>query len=493
MTNPKSTSWLRPRFTLGTLLILILLCALPLAYIARRRAMNAKRWNELQALTDKGFRFYMDGIGTPLTNRSAFKRTWLQAAFDDAPRFKRVELTQSNALGAPAVTADDSDLSRLRFFSEINEIDIGGAQNITDAGLKSLGDLPLLKNFAAQQLPLVDGSFLRSFGAAKSLEALSLAELPSLKGEYLAALREFRRLRGITLHSCPAVNSQSLRQVDLPAQLTHLRVGASFFGATPESAMQIDANVLSRWLSQTKLRVLWINAPITSDLVPALSQQTSLEALRIVNAPLVDADLEFLGRFRRLSDLHLTGLPATGRFLRAFSARPRLNFLALNSMPLADEELAQLSRFMVLQSLQVHYTPLEGQFLSDLRLPEFHRLDLRGTQFSDEGKSHLARMPHLISVFYPGNWTAADLRRYAGGAAPMKVSLCSVHRAEAMSLGARVDSYYPPWSEIDVPNLKTNAIDRFPSELMAPVIRLHDQARAEGEKLKKRDPPASAP
>jgi hypothetical protein len=487
MTTSGLRRWIwRPRFTLWAMLVLVTVVAIPLGYVAQRRVMNGRRWAEFEALSAKGIEFYLDEHFEPLPSKRAYDRDWLGTLLDEAPQFSFVEIRGPSGRPGPVTTATDRDLRRLLYFTEVEQVTFNGASEVTDAGLRSLMALPNLRGVAVLGMPQITGSFLKGLDGSPLMEGIWLTDLDGLEGEHLEVLVTMPNLWQFTMHSCPKITPESLRRVDMPSGVTHLRLALGWLDAELTVGADIGDDALQRWLSQTKLRMLWLNSPFTRDLAPALSRQTSLETLRINNAPLIDADLVFLGKCEGLSELMLSGLPAEGKFLEEFSDSSELSFLSLWNMPLVEDHLSHLVRFSHLQRLQLNYTPIEGRFLSTPGLPKFYRLDLWGVRFSEEGKENLARRGGLSSVSYPSNWTARDLKRYPNGAIPRNVTLCELHSAEAKSLSMTVDSYYSPWIALDLPDVQLNRIDRCPPDLMASVIRLHDLARAEWKESNRR-------
>lgn len=474
----------RPRFTLAAMLVLITVIAIPLGYVAYRRAHHARTWAEFESLNSKGVMFYEENNSSdPMLSKAAFARNWWQTLIDEAPVFDQVVIMPLPKLGRPVCEVDDQDLQRLLYFTEIEGITIQEAPHVTDQGLRKLASMPNLRWFSASKMPQLDGCFLQGWEKAGELESLDLANLNSLQGEHLKALGKMSELVRFTIHSCPKITHESLEQVNMPPGLTYLGLGEHLWGTVVTSQTNFGDEAVARWLHQTHLKYLGLDTNITRAIASALARQTSLEAVRIANAPLVDEDLRFLGKCEKLRDIRLIGVPANGSFLTAFSNHASLYSLSLQSMPIVEDHLQHLHNFPKLGVLRLHYIPIEGEFLAFPGIPKPYTFDFWGTRFSEPGKRNLAKFSAVKRVTFPINWSALDMRRYPSSTAPTNITLCSLFSDEARSNSITIPTFYSPWIELDHPAIRCDQIDRCPEELMAPVIRLHALAKAEGEVL----------
>src|SRR5688572_4487161 len=136
MLNEGKKKWLRPRFTLGALLLLIAFCAVPLSYVSYHRAHNEARKAAFESLTSKGFQFELQ-LSKPTTATGAapasLARAWRGLLKEDlVPPFTSVNISDSRHGGT---AAQDEDLLRLGYFPEIKHLAIQDAEEITDRGM----------------------------------------------------------------------------------------------------------------------------------------------------------------------------------------------------------------------------------------------------------------------------------------------------------------------------------------------------------------------
>jgi hypothetical protein len=302
---------------------------------------------------------------------------------------------------------------------------------------------------------------LHDLAECESIEVVTLINMTALEGQHLSAFKRMPRLKSLVLNSCIRLTDESLQKVDLPASVTELRVVHSPVG---------DESLI-RWLGQTRLQTLMLNAPITRKIAPALAEQTDLVVLSITNAPLVDADLRFLGKCP-LFNLSLTAMPVDGSFLRGFRDRSKVDFVTLGGTLLTDENAVQLRRLSKLGFVDLSWNPIKGEFLSDEKWPMVGRLDFQGTRFSETGKALLAKMTTPAHITYPSNWSALDLKRHGAVGPPAYFALNYLYLEEAKANAINVPVYYPP--DFQLPK-----IDRCPAELMGPLMELLEMAKLE--------------
>jgi hypothetical protein len=464
MTNQISRRFFRPRFTLAALLLLITVVAIPLGYVAQRRAWNLKRKVVIENLAAKGASFQFGGLASFMAKPPP-PLTWWQKLCGDLQGVTCVEIIEPIRANGSARICDE-DLRQLALLPELEIIRLTAADDVTDDGLRSLAALPRLKQFLAEQLPQIDGSFLDAWAHSNQIEVLDFVRLPKLKGNHLRPLGKLTRLQSFSIFRCDSIMAADCEQVNLPAQLKYLQVGQTSFG---DRTMQ-------RWLSQTQLESLSLDVDCSRGIAPGLANQTRLKSLQIRNSPLADEDLLFLGNCPELEVLQLGGMPINGSFLKKISSDANLMLLALNCTPLAEENAAELGRFPKLINLELSWTTITGEFLAGASWPKLNRLGLFGTQFSEQGKANLALLSISGSIDYPANWSVSDLRRYQSIKPPMNIALHAAYAKQAKGAAIPVTTRFVP------PEYQFNSIDRCPDELMAPVIRLVEQAREQNEK-----------
>lgn len=467
--------YFRPRFTLGALLILILLFAIPLGYVARLRSHNAARNAAWEKLASKGVRFHFEASILPGGSPSQVERSWWAKLTKATPTFRGIEVVEGYNNGQPPVNyITDEELRLLAHFPEIEQLHFSGVEHITDKGLGSLAKLPKLRSFHANCLARIDGKFLEEWAHAGSLEQLTFWNMAQLKGENLAPLEKLSKLKSLTLMSCVDLDKTPLERVILPPQLKELRIQD-----TP-----ITDEALSRWLSQTLLRVLVLDTPFSRQIAPELRQQTELSVLSITNSPLIDEDLMFLGRCPALYNVSIVGAPVEGAFLKRIPSRTQLDFLTLRGVPLKDEFAAELKRLKKLVLLDLGWTPITGEFLQGAHWPALNSLDLWGTRFKEEGKSNLAAFQLETSgtIHFPANWSVVPMQ-YTGPRVGLEVAVLN-RRFFTQNTAPNSN----PIIEFQSPSFRAPSIDRCGAGVMESVQDRLRQAAAEEDELK-RNPP----
>jgi hypothetical protein len=464
--NSVKRQFRRPRFTLAALLVLITVIAIPLGYLAQRRAWNTKRIVAYKALHARNITLKLwhgRGQGGLTTNPSLIEKIWNGISLDSQfPTFTCASLQDKDGANGPLASPNDDDLLALSAFDEIEEIYIAHADEVTDAGLAAVAKAPKLKVLQLQSMSQVTGSFLVEFGSSSKLTTLWLSSLPSLEGERLSAFSGLTDLRSLKLLQCSKLSDPSLKKVALPNQIEHLSL----------AELNITDNTVSRWLGQTRPKSLALNVGITRALATALATQTQLESLSISNAPLNDADLAFLSQCKQLQSLLINGAAAKGAFLQKMQSAQSLRFLCLANTPLTDEHAVALRRFDALQSLDLKFTPIRGEcFQLSGDWPTWGTLCLIGTEFDEEGKEALAKMNGPKIVELPMNWGMSDFSRCPNGAPAFQWTIYTKMQGTAPGKIKGFSATH----EIEMALVK---IDRCPKELMEPVIRLHEIARA---------------
>src|SRR5438045_3649817 len=121
----------RPRFTLAALLVLITIVAIPLSYVAQRRAWNLKRKAAYEALSARQFQFQVDDPvreaqfvipAKPIEPPGYLSEAWSKLCLDDAsPRilsFGSAQWTHSARESKPQLRDDELELLA-KYFPEI--------------------------------------------------------------------------------------------------------------------------------------------------------------------------------------------------------------------------------------------------------------------------------------------------------------------------------------------------------------------------------------
>ena len=104
-----------------------------------------------------------------------------------------VFLPRLKTLGLPTTDATDADLVHLSHLTALEELTLSGNRELTDEGLKKLGDLINLKELYLTDIP-IDGSVISSWSRLTSLEELNLS-YTKLDEKNLVHLSEMKNLK----------------------------------------------------------------------------------------------------------------------------------------------------------------------------------------------------------------------------------------------------------------------------------------------------------
>jgi hypothetical protein len=355
-----ASRWPRPRFTLGALLILILLCALPLAYVAYRRAHNEARKDAFESLTAKGFLFELQ-LAQPMSKSStpsSPERWWRSLVKADVvPLFTSVRISDSRS--GTAKTSDD-DLLRLAAFPEITAISIENAQDISDRGMEVVGKLPRLESLFVLQSPKVTSQFLEI--------------APPLKGLHLEV--QFRAA------DTPALQKQT--------QLEFLKISNA--PLTDE-----DLSFLSHCSQLDTLQLIGI--PAKGAFLAEIDPNAPMHFLTISGAPLTDKNAGHLANCPRLVDINLSWTPLTGEFLPPAGAWPMIQRLDLQGTRFSEAGKHKLAQIVVPWHVTYpsNWNSLDMSRYGAAKPPPDFTLN---SLFADEAKANSIAVP----VFYPPNF-----------------------------------------------------------------------------------------
>lgn len=453
----------RPRFTLAALLVLITVVAIPLAYVAQRRAWNLRRKAARRQLGEMGFQL-VPGKPVDRSKLSSLYGFWVDLLLEDSESVSHI--AETHLEGDRPESQLSSDLSGLGYFPEIAQLRIENRPTVTDESLAVLRYLPRLQYLEVSQLPKVNGRFLVDLPHPEEMLRLHFGHLHAMNAPEVRTIGRMNKLTKLELVDCPLLTDALLSDVNLPPQLKVLYVLRCDLG---------DAT-LGRWLAQCKVKDLSIRANISRNIGPQLAQQTELTQLGIANAPFLDEDFAFLADCKELCVLHLCGVPIEGRIVSSLSALS-LAVLELPSTLFREDQLANLGRFTNLKKLDLSWTPITGEGLRPYS--SWNKLDqfsLAGTRFSENGKRRLSELELPdCSVFLPSNWTFHDLNRYASK--HFQWLWLDEEQAKIQKKETGSSQSYPT----RMFSLRQEPLDNFPRELMAPVLKLHQLASAGGE------------
>lgn len=473
----------RPRFSLWAMLVVVTVVAIPLSYVAQRRAWNLRRAaffkregnlestfsvmssSGLHSSASIGDAFDRWLIGNSLHGEASqrLERVWTGfvnfgsfVGAEEADDFDPLNLSCTDH------SVTDADLAALADFPELEDVEILHADLLTDRGLAVVARLPNLRRLSLAHSKKVTGAFLRSLPRSANLEELSLQRMPALRGEALENLHRCPQLRSLTLGEEICLSNESSAQVNLPASLETLTIRKA----------EVGGATLVRWLGQCKLISLELNTSVNRRTAEGLGEQTKLREFTLVNAPLQDEDLQFLSAMPSLESCSVMGATVNGSFLKQLGAAKKLHTIRLSNTLLNDSNAEFLLDHSKLANCDLSFTPITGRFLTKAASWEPPRhFSLIGVEFCDDGKAALSKLSGAKTVQLPMNWTERDFELFSKQAdLPYECEVGDQGLASVMRPKLEKVSWWAPAESLV-------RIDRCPQEAMAPVIRLRKCAR----------------
>jgi hypothetical protein len=469
MTRRWFARWPRPQFSLLTFLLFVTAISPVIAFVAQRRAWNARRELALEQLSrNNGVRTRTEAI-SPKQNTLDKALAWI---LND---HRTVKLLEINVHGHTyysntPLQVNDELLEFAAYFPELEIVWISHCDEMTDDGLKHVLSLKGLRQVVLQKLPKVKGECFALLPASGKLRSVSMEDLTGLSSPHVGRLGLLRELEMLELTRCPAVDDRSWSG---PIHLPSLK-------ALTLSGCQIGDDTLRKFLAHSELTTLVLNSNVSPKILPQLAEQKNLTELRISNGPLVDSDLAFLSELPLLSTLELSAQPLKGEFLKRIRRPERLKTLVLKSTLLSDEHLEALNRFENLRTLDLSWCPITGEgFAEQCKLGQLSRVALVGTHFTETGKQRLDEMAaKSFAIFQlPSNWTNRDTEHYLA-------MRRSPNRTDALAnwpdpARFALQTYSARKLSLDEEPLTSLSLDS-----MAPVLQLHQISRQEPAKYK---------
>ncbi|HEX5102281.1 MAG TPA: hypothetical protein VFV87_00620 [Pirellulaceae bacterium] len=435
--------WRRMRWTIRTLLLVVTLIALLLAWIGRTiRAVHHRQVLATALESD-------DGIDTYLRwgsfRDSRLEPNWLAIFCGD---WSSVELTDVDI--DYRQTASDDLLEQIGVFRKLEDVSISG-QQVTDRGLAPLGHMQELRSLTIEACDITD----------KTLEAI--ADLPNLQDvtlrgvavtdQGLAHLWKLPNLTSLTLDftlvtpkavkafqngrpDCvvgytPAAGKPQVeaakgimrRDANLLYDADTRLITAMIFDmghkpwrssdwallhAIPElQAVSIDdlpsaAEGLREVQKLPNVEGLILDSvPVTPGELLVLTEYPKLTTLHFQPENLTDQHLVALGKLTNLRVLKIEPEAATisRRGIEALAGLKQLRHLKLSSVPILDEDLEPLAELPMLTTFDLSMTPVTDKALDYLLgMPQLRELILDETQITGAGAQRIMKSGHILSA-----------------------------------------------------------------------------------------------
>lgn len=377
----------RLQFSLRTLLLLMLVAALPLSWIAARRIHTTQEHAAIEDIRRLGGQFGFFGQkewfgwkpprwihemtgGGPRTGVLWFPEP---SEFGDAHADLLLQLDPLPQVSLQNTRITDRALTTLAAHGGIERLDLSGTA-VTDAGIQRVAGMSRLTSLDLRDTQ-VTHSGLELVGRMPNLKVLELGG--------------------------PLIDDRAIE---------HLR----------------------------KLQLAWIGARRTNvtDKALDLLAEMPLRHAYFEDSPITDAGMAALAKVRSLSILDVSGTRITDAGLAAFEGHGRLSAIDAGDTSIGDEGIRHISGLAGLTALEIPNTAVTDEGLRYLvNSTKLNSLNLRGTAVTDEGIALLNGLPSLgtldvskTNVKTPGivklpglkNW---DLfYRDRDGAAPLLLS-----------------------------------------------------------------------
>jgi Leucine-rich repeat (LRR) protein len=359
------------QFTIGDLLLTVLLAAVPLACIARRREALATVIAAVEG-TDWAER---------LTTETVLPK-WLKYKLHDLefPKW---------AIWLLAVP------HRATFDFPADQASLPVVQAVLDCRPENIVVTVLNQKQSDDggESPAIDPA------ALCSLKRLQHLFLERTGDEVLACLDSLTDLRGLEFDDeCGPISVDAAARFKRLNKLRTLRASRKCLGDAGIAAVS----------SLTHLEAMSLIDVCDAD-ISQLANLTRLRFLDLSGNSISDAGLAPLAELTRLETLSLQSLQISGDGLEALKRLRRLRKLSLFGCGLTDDGLAGLRELESLRDLCLYYTPITGPGLVHLaRLKSLSSLDLSTTEIRDSGLKNLPDLPRLEALHLIGTRVTQD-------------------------------------------------------------------------------------
>lgn len=293
----------------------------------------------------------------------------------------------------------------------INNLDLEGAENISDLGFAPISKIQLVERVSAKNTKLGDDGLakivqlpnLRSLELtgtqvtdkgvenlrkAKNLSSLSL-NLTRVTDRGLSIIGQMNKLSTLAIGYLPAVTSSGL------CQLKDLHLSTVDF-----SGLQITPSVMSMLAGKHSLKWIILQDSSLSDTsIKEIANMSRLQKLNINGTPVGDEGFAQLTKLNSLWQLQAGQTNVGDNGISHLLNLPRLRELNLNSTKITDEGVAKLSQIKTLRKLCLVGNQIGDQSLRSLsNLPYLQELDMDGTNITNDGLKWLKNYKSLTYI-----------------------------------------------------------------------------------------------
>ena len=272
----------------------------------------------------------------------------------------------------------DNELIHLRKLNELKHLSLARTR-ITDDGLVHLKTLTNLQTLVLNRTAVTDAGL-------KHLKGLTNLKILGIDGTKITddAVAQLQQ-------SLPLVSTNS------PVPLEP--------GISAEQAKNfIRLHRGSVTNTGTTTSVSFGNWPLHPSMTLYLANLPGLRSMRLVRAPLTDADFNYIGCLTSLRSLHFTDIPLTERRMQHIGKLTRLENLTLTKSGVTDGGAKSLQNLAELQILKLDETKIADAGVAHLaQLPKLRDLDVSKTDITDVGMAHLSNLKSLTQLNLAGS------------------------------------------------------------------------------------------
>ncbi|HEY2880958.1 MAG TPA: hypothetical protein VGJ15_00960 [Pirellulales bacterium] len=255
------------------------------------------------------------------------------------------KLEKLHAFSMHPLQVTDGGLKALEGLTQLREMQLGGGQKFTDAGMAHLVPLTNLEELWLDFNKNLGDGTLEAVGHLKKLRVLRFYDAP-LTDEGIKHIKDLKNLEDLQLGKS-RVGDGAMEVIGTFGKLKTLDL---------QHTRITDAG-LAR-LKPLKLTWLALNgAAITSAGLTALADMTDLEWLLLEGTAIDDTGLAHLAGMKKLEHLSLSGTHVTDAGIAKLTGLEKLTDLRLNDLPLVtDEVMRSLKELKHLKTVEMNHT-----------------------------------------------------------------------------------------------------------------------------------------
>ncbi len=308
-------------------------------------------------------------------------------------------------LDLTSVNCTDDGLKVIAGIPQMEAIIVQG-EEVTDAGIKYLGQSKSLDNITLIGTTKLDGSAFAAFAGSKTLTSITIDSLDSFTDEgakYLAKLPKLNALKigkGYGDIKLTAAGIKAITETRIPAKF-------EFDNALLDDDL-LQWLVARGWFpvvlnyiekpptTPTEVRALSLEgSKVTDKGFAVLLNCTNTESLFLSRTALTDETLKKLTGFKKLNLLVLGETKVTAAGISPLAALP-IKHIAMDSCELTEDVFKSLSKMDTIEQLEMNGAKLKPDWLKHIsKLPNLQHISLIDTDFDDEAVKYISSLRNL--------------------------------------------------------------------------------------------------